>query len=249
MHSAIYDGWVRHRRRVPSPHRLRYRLFMLYLDLDELPTLFDNVRFWSVDRSNLAAWHRADYLGDASLPLVDAVRKRVAQSGHPKPQGPIRMLTHLRYWGYCFNPVTFYYCYDPDDTLQVVVAEVTNTPWRERHQYILPADSDAVDHEFGKAFHVSPFMAMDRHYRWRFTHPDRGLWVHMEARKPGGDLELDASLCLRRHAISRAALRRALFRHPFMTAKVTTGIHWEALKLWFKRTPVFDHPRKSQTKP
>lgn len=138
MNSAIYEGWVRHRRYTPKPHAFRYALFMTYLDLEEIAVLSRPggalARFpWVLGR-----FHRPDYLGDPRLPLDTAVRERVELQGLPRPNGPIRMLTHLRYWGYCFNPVTFYYCFDSaDQRLECLVAEITNTPWGERHAYVL----------------------------------------------------------------------------------------------------------------
>lgn len=221
---------------------------MLYLDLDELPQAFAGSRWWSCESRNLASWRRADYLRPVDIPLREAVERAVVRAGHPPPAGPIRMLAHARYFGYCFNPVTFYYCFDPSGrALKTVVAEITNTPWRERHCYVLSGDG-VVTGTFDKAFHVSPFVAMDRAYRWRFTAPGQGLWAHMDVLGRGGSAEMDASLCLRRRPLGAAALNQVLRRYPAITAKVIAGIHWEAFKLWLKRVPVFDHPHKAKTK-
>ena len=141
MNSRIYKGWVEHRRMAPREHRFRYRMFMLYLDLAELPQLFDRTPFWSARRPALAWFKRSDYLGPAQVPLDQAVRDLVAQRIGARPTGPIRLLTHLRYFGYSMNPVSFYYCFDPSgQTLETIVAEITNTPWKERHQYVLRVD-------------------------------------------------------------------------------------------------------------
>ena len=165
MNSRIYKGWVEHRRIAPRENRFRYRMFMLYVDLAELPHLFDGIPFWSARRPALAWFKRSDYLGPAQLPLDQAVRDLVAAKSGRRPSGPIRLLTHLRYFGYCLNPVSFYYCFSPaGDVLETIVAEITNTPWNERHQYVLPIESSGarLKHlEFDKSFHVSPFMAMD----------------------------------------------------------------------------------------
>ena len=250
--SAVYEGIVTHHRHAPREHRFQYRMAQLYLDLDEIDAVFKDRWLWSVDRRNLAEWRRSDYLGPATVPLADAVRACVrTQTGSAAPAGPIRMLTHLRYGGHCFNPVTFYYCFEPDGiTLGAIVAEITNTPWRERHRYVLPVaaatpQGDGCRWDFDKRFHVSPFMAMERRYDWRFSQPGERLHVHMKVRS-GESTEFDATLALQRRALNGAALARVLWRFPLMTAQVIGAIHWQALILWLKRVPVHDHPRHQQ---
>ncbi len=249
MKSCIYAGRVRHRRFAPVPHTFRYRLFMMYLDLAELPELFRRRWLWSSDRFALAQFRRSDHLGDPSVPLDQAVRDLVAQRTGTRPAGPIRLLTHLRYFGYCFNPVSFYFCFDAADArLETIVAEVNNTPWGERHCYVL-TDSMNMGREhnkryrFEKAFHVSPFMEMDLGYDWRFTMPGERLAVHMENEKDGRRL-FDATLALERTEIDGGSLARALLTYPLMTAKVVGAIYWQALRLWLKRCPVYIHPAK-----
>src|ERR1700733_2144973 len=175
MHSRIYKGWVEHRRTAPREHRFRYRLFMLYLDLAELPGLFDGTPFWSSAKPALAWLKRSDYLGPPELSLDEAVRCLVAQRTGRRPQGAIRLLTHLRYFGIRMNPVSFYYCFDAaGGKLETIVAEITNTPWDERHQYVLEVDAAhgrLKRFEFDKAFHVSPFLPMDMRYEWSFNQP------------------------------------------------------------------------------
>ncbi|MET0934840.1 MAG: DUF1365 domain-containing protein [Luteibacter sp.] len=248
--SAVYEGVVTHHRHAPHDHAFSYRMAQLFLDLDEVDRVFDKRWLWSARRRNLAEFRRSDYLGAPQQPLADAVRDRAAASLGFRPAGPVRVLTHLRYAGLVFNPVTFYYCYAADgDTLQCVVAEITNTPWRERHSYVLAVDDDAtghvVDAVFPKAFHVSPFMPMDRTYRWRFTRPDAHLRVHMDVLH-GGEREFDAHLSLHRRELTGAALARVLWRYPLMTAKVVGAIHLEALRLWLKRNPIHDHPMRNR---
>ncbi|MDP9084520.1 MAG: DUF1365 domain-containing protein, partial [Pseudomonadota bacterium] len=184
MNSRIYKGWVRHRRAAPRPHRFRYRMFMLYIDLAELPHLFARTPFWSSNRPAPAWFNRRDYLGPPDVPLEQAVCDLVESRTGARPTGPIRLLTHLRYFGYCMNPVSFYYCFGrAGDAVETIVAEITNTPWGERHQYVLPVEAaaDGIKRfEFDKDFHVSPFMPLDMRYRWCFSTPARHLIVNMQ---------------------------------------------------------------------
>lgn len=249
MHSRIYKGWVRHRRRAPTQHRFRYRLFMMYLDLAELPGLFDRVPFWSARRAAPAWFKRSDYYGPPDVPLDAAVRDLVEQRLGRRPAGPIRLLTHLRYFGYCMNPVSFYYCFDAAGTaLEAIVAEITNTPWKQRHQYVLPVrNSGTADarrlhrFEFDKSFHVSPFMPMQMQYQWCFNEPQGHLVVHME-NFIEGEQQFDATLNLEAAPLNAWALLGVLAAYPFMTLQVIAAIHWQALKLWWKKTPVHTHP-------
>jgi hypothetical protein len=219
----------------------------LYLDLDELDTVFAGRWLWSTRRRAPAEFRRADYLGPPDVPLAEAVRRRVEQETGERPAGPVRLLTHLRYGGHVFNPVSFYYCFHADGRrLHSIVAEITNTPWRERHAYVLPVASaagqgNALRWDFDKRFHVSPFMAMARRYDWRFTVPGDELRVHMRVHD-GGGREFDATLALARRPIDTASLARVLWRFPLMTVQVVAAIHWQALRLWLRRVPVHPHP-------
>jgi uncharacterized protein len=252
--SAVYEGAVRHRRHAPAKHAFGYRMAQLYLDLDEVEQVFDAHPLWSARGRAFAEFRRGDFLGPGDVPLAEAVRRRVEADGGDRPAGPIRLLTHLRYAGYVFNPVSFYYCYHADGRrLHSIVAEITNTPWRERHAYVLRAnEADTrgawLRWGFDKRFHVSPFMAMQRRYDWRFSLPDAHLRVHMGVHD-GARREFDATLSLERLELDRAALARVLWRFPLMTAQVVGAIHWQALRLWLKRVPVHDHPRLARKSP
>jgi DUF1365 family protein len=248
VRSALYTGAIRHRRVRPAAHSFRYRIFMVYLDLDELPTVFDRRWFWSVRRPALAWFRRADYLGPPEVPLDAAVRNLVEDRTGSRPRGPIRLLTHLRYFGHSFNPVSFYYVFEDTGTrVETIVAEITNTPWKERHAYVLPvaaamrATARAWRFAFDKQFHVSPFMPMDMRYEWTFGAPGDGLHVHMENSRDGLPV-FDATLDLRRRELTGASLARALIHFPLMTVRVVTLIHWQALKLLWKRVPFHAHP-------
>jgi DUF1365 family protein len=247
MHSAFYIGRLRHRRYAPVTHAFTYRLCLVWLDLDELDQVFRGRWFWSTRSPALAWLRRADFLGDARVPLDQAVRDRVERETGVRPMGPVRLLTQLRSFGHCFNPVSFYYCYDATDTrVEAIVAEITNTPWKERHAYVLPAQGNAspgkqLRFQFRKSFHVSPFMAMDFDYDWRFSQPGARLAVHMENQRAGGTA-FDATLILERREITGRSLAAALVRYPFASLRTLGRIHWQALRLLLKRVPFHAHP-------
>jgi DUF1365 family protein len=248
--SGLYVGTIRHRRFGPRRNEFRYRIFMSYVDLAELPAVFDRFWLWSARRPALAWFRRADFHGDPAKPLDVAVRDLVESRTGRRPRGPIRLLTHLRFFGYSQNPVSFYYVFDANDTqLETIVAEITNTPWGERHAYVLPLANSKREGArvwrfgFGKEFHVSPFMPMDMDYDWRFSAPGDSLDVHMENWREGRRV-FDATLHLKRQPLTSANLARALLSVPLVTAKVAALIYWQALRLLVKRTPFHTHPDK-----
>ncbi len=246
MESAIYSGTLRHRRFRPTQHEFAYPIFMAFLDVDKLPELMRISRFSGYNRWNWASYCERDHFGDANLPLHERLRNDAWAHGVELPDGPIFLLTHLRYLGYNFNPVSFFYCYDNSGALTCVMAEVNNT-FAETHNYWLTSKecvqrgADSARYEFDKAFHVSPFMAMKQRYQWTFTDPAENLVVQSNSSE-AGEAIFDSTLKLDRREWSAENLRAELLRFPWMTAKVVFDIHWQALRLIGKRVPVVHHP-------
>jgi uncharacterized protein len=240
--SAIYSGRVWHQRFKPIKHRFFYRIFMILLDLDELETIFDPFWFWSSKKKNIACFCRNDHLGDPSIPLKQSVCNLVKERIAYDIKGPIRLLTHLRYWGYCFNPVSFYYCYDPSgQNVEVIVAEINNTPWGEQYCYVFKVNADNQHFNFTKQFHISPLMPMDMSYEWQLTRPQEKLTLSMKNFK-NQEHWFSANLLLKRQAINHKNLTKVLITHPFMTLKVILAIYWQALLTWLKGANFYSHP-------
>ena len=250
MESCLYTGWIGHRRTAHAANAFRYSLFFLYLDLAELDHVFDDRRLWSVERSNWASFRRADHLRRPG-PLDQAVREMVESRLGFRPAGPVRILTHLRYLGYCMNPISVYYCFGADaHRLEAIVCEVHNTPWGEEYLRALDARTsqrvgDYYVFHLDKEFHVSPFMPMDICYEWRFTAPGEVLAVRMQNERRGEKI-FEAQLDLERRPMTGTTLAWALLKWPFMTGKVMAAIYWQAARIWLKGVPFCPHPDQMQ---
>lgn len=243
MESGLFVGTLRHRRFSPRPHAFTYRLFMAFMDIDRIASLMDASRLTSLNRWNWASFHDRDHFGDPGLGLRQRLRLDAAGAGIELPDGPVFMLTHLRYLGYVFNPVSFFYAFDRFGQLRTVLAEVHNTVGGAHNYWLRPTDSHSradTRRPFrataAKSLYVSPFLPPDLDYAFWFTTPAERLVVHMATTKERNTV-LDSTLSLERRPWTAAEIRRQLLRQPMATAAVTAGIHWEALKLWWKGIP------------
>jgi DUF1365 family protein len=260
--SAVYEGWVRHRRFEPVEHAFRYRLFLMYLDLGELPGVLDPYPLWSARRPAPARFRREDFMGDPARPLAECARDAVEAETGSRPTGPVRLLTGLRYLGHHFNPVSFYYCFDSAaKRVEAVVADVQSIPWGERHPYVLARgtrEGPVLSAELDKTLHVSPLMGMDQTYAFRADQPSERLAVHIESRprqdarattsEPHHRKSFDATLSLRRRELSRPLLAGLLARYPAMSLQVVAKIYAQSLRLKLKGARYFPHPERKRPK-
>jgi uncharacterized protein len=235
---GLFVGTLRHRRFAPVAHAFTFPLFMALLDIDRVPQLMRRSRLTSHNRWNWASFADRDHLGDRSRPLRERLAIDAAQHGFALPSGPIFLLTHLRYLGYCFNPISFFYCFDRAEQLRMVLAEVRNTFGGSHNYWLRPVpDSRTFRAAASKSLYVSPFMPVDLDYTFALTAPASRLVAHIETSQ-AGTVGFDATLSLERRPWSAAEVRRLLVRYPAMTATVMAAIHWQAVKLWWKGVPV-----------
>lgn len=244
MESSIYVGTVSHRRYLPKQHRFSYPFFMWFLNLDDLDSLPSLGRWFSASKFAFSRFHRPDYYGDAALPLADSVRNRMEElTGYPV-EGKVFGLMNMRTLGLYFSPVNFYYGYDGQGKLTHFLAEVSNIPWNERHQYAHFVGEKRYDHDNPKGFHVSPFNPLDQHYRWKLKAPDESVFVQIDVDDERGHV-FTAQLDLERRPFELGVARREILKKPVMTLYIVAGIYWQALKLYLKGVPYVPYGKET----
>lgn len=247
---ALYEGQVMHTRHTPVRNVFNYRMFMVYVNLEQLDTAFDSRWLWSNEKWNIASFRRKDHLGPEEISLDGAVRELVKKQYGVRPNGPICLLTHLRYFGYIMNPVSFYLCWaEAGNMAEFIVAEINNTPWGERYCYVLDCRTQApgdFSFTFDKAFHVSPFHPMNQQYEWKFKIEDESLAIDM-VNMQNGERVFEAHMNMQRKPMNTGNMGWMLLRHPLMTMKVVSAIYYQAFKLWVKKVPFHPHPKHSES--
>jgi DUF1365 family protein len=246
VRSALYEGTVVHHRYAPVDHRFSYKVVLPFLDLEEVEEVAALHPLWSAERPNVVSFRRRDYLPSRPGPLADAVRDIAGEHLGRRPAGPVAMLAHLRVWGYVFNPISLFYCFGPDGSrIDALVAEVTNTPWHERHTYVVGGPGR---HSFAKQLHVSPFFGMEMDYTLSYREPGERLSLSMRTTR-GGEALFDAGLRLERHGAERRSLGAFLWRYPLGSMSVSAGIYRQAFSLWRAGAPFVPHPGRSPVRP
>ena len=243
MNSSLYVGEISHQRFHPKRHRFSYPFFMWFINLDQVDRLPSLGRWFSTRRWALSRFCRSDYLGDPNQPLADSIRQKMsAMTGHPV-SGPVYGLMNLRTLGIYFSPVNFYYGYSHTGEFTHFLAEVSNIPWNERHQYAHYVADGRLSPTHTKAFHVSPFNPLDQYYRWRIHPPGKQIGIELQVHDPRGHI-FSANLSLSHHQLSLGSVKRQLLRKPVMTAFIVGGIYWQALRLYLKGVPYIPYRKE-----
>ncbi|NRD74260.1 DUF1365 domain-containing protein [Shewanella sp. VB17] len=238
MNSGIYHGKIYHRRQGKFEHEFTYPIYMMAIDIDEQQQVLTKSHIFGGNWFNPIRFCEKDYIRSEPLVLKQRIVNKVESLGGKPCTGRILMLVQCRCFGIYFSPINFYFCYDQDDICQYMLAEVSNTPWDQRHYYLIEMGGSMIT---DKAFHVSPFMEMDMCYHWYITPPQDKAFVRIENHKEGKQFE--ASLALHKRAINRKNLLNTWLSLPVMSVKIVFGIYWQALKLVLKKIPFISHPQ------
>jgi len=243
MHS-IYKGTITHTRYSPQKHKFRYSTSMLFIDLENINKAFDKNIFWSYNKRNLATFNESDYYVKDNKKILTSIKLLIKNKISVNLKGKIYLLTNAKYFGYCFNPVSFYYCFNESGKLIVIISHITNTPWNEKHAYLHDCRNikgGSKTFSFNKGFHVSPFMPMNIKYNWSFTEPKDFLYVSMNNYQ-NSKINFNATLRLTKKAWTPWALNKILLSIPPYSIKTILAIYWNAFLLFIKKTPFYPHP-------
>ncbi len=256
LKQGFFVGSIRHRRYRPKRHEFTYDMYWSLLDLDKLPETFSKSRLWSYEKWNLISFRSKDFhqnfnLGQSNnssvlnkYSIVETIRERTGKAF----KGQVFLLSHLRYLGFNFNSVCFYFCVENSE-LKYILSEITNTPWGERHTYLHQCNEgkqgdNLYKFEFDKAFHISPFLTMDMHYQWLFKIEDDELRIHMVVNQKNTDHKFfDATFTADFIPLTQSSMRTLVLKRPFQPLKMMVGIYWQAFKLWLKKIPFVPHPQ------
>lgn len=245
LNSALYCGTIQHNRFIPQKHSFSYPFFLWFLNLHELDKL-PNLGFWfSIRKWALNRFQRSDYFGDPVEPLSISIGKRMEElTGHPV-NGTICGLMNMRTMGLYFSPVNFYYGFDAQGNFSHFLAEVSNIPWNERHQYAHYVGDGNLSPTHPKTFHVSPFNPIRQNYVWKIEPPGDSIAVTLEVHDQRGHI-FEAILHLHRQPLTLQTVRKQLLKKPVMTAFIVAGIYYQALKLFLKRVPYIPYRKETQ---
>jgi DUF1365 family protein len=245
LESSIYSGTVFHQRSIPKVHKFDYQIYLFWLKLSELDKLSEQVKGFSLEKSGISAvnFKRTDYLGSPDISLDDAVLSKMNElnaelnDAEVEPlTGDIFLLGQVRTFGLYFSPVNFYYLRDMQGSYTHMLAEVSNTPWNQRHHYLVDLKTQK---DSQKVFHVSPFNPMNMQYKWNIQQPAENLRLHLSCYQKQKHFE--AAINMTKKPLNTANLRSSLLSIPSMTIKTVAGIYWQAIKLFFKRVPIYTH--------